>query len=86
MTLAAELEDRLAIIELTQRYCWALDSKQLELLDTVFMPGARAELRSAPLEGREAIRSRIHGALAPLDATQHTVTNHMITVGLKYRF
>jgi SnoaL-like domain len=80
MTLAAELEDRLAIIELTHRYCWALDSKQLELLDTVFMPDARAELRSAPLEGRDAIRNRIHAALAPLDATQHTVTNHMITI------
>jgi hypothetical protein len=80
MTLPSELEDRLAIIELTHRYCWALDSKQLELLDTVFELDATAELRSAPLEGLEAIRSRIHGALAPLDATQHTVTNHLITV------
>ncbi len=80
MTAAADLEDRLAIIELTHRYCWALDSKQLDLLDTVFVQDAIAELRSAPLEGREAIRDRIGHALAPLDATQHTVTNHMVSI------
>jgi hypothetical protein len=80
MTLATDLEDRLAIIELTHRYCWALDSKSVDLLDTVFAPEATAELRSAPLEGLEAIRQRIGAALAPLDATQHTVTNHMVVI------
>lgn len=80
MSLSSDLEDRLAIIELTHRYCWALDSKQFDLLDTVFLPDATAELRSAPLEGRDAIRNRIRNALDPLDATQHTVSNHLVTI------
>lgn len=77
-----QMADRLEIIELTHRYCWALDSKTWELLDDVFLPDATAELRSDLLEGREAIRNRIRNAITRLDATQHTVTNHMITVGI----
>jgi len=80
MSLPSELEDRFAIIELTHRYCWALDSKQFDLLDTVFLPDATAELRSDPLEGRDAIRHRIRGAVESLDATQHTVSNHLVTI------
>lgn len=80
MDLPTTLHDRLEIIELTHRYCWALDSKDLDLLDTVFLPDATAELRSAPLEGRDAIRARIRAAATALDATQHTVTNHMVTI------
>lgn len=77
----AALADRMAIIEITHRYCWALDSRDWALLDDVFVPDATAELRSATvLEGRDAIRDRIRRSVAPLDATQHTVTNHMIEV------
>ncbi len=77
---AAQVADRLEIIELTHRYCWALDSKTWELLDDVFAVDATAELRSAPLQGRDAIRDRIRNAITRLDATQHTVSNHMIDV------
>lgn len=80
MGLPTDLADRLEIIELTHRYCWALDSKQFDLLDTVFLADATAELRSAPLEGRDAIRDRIRSALSTLDATQHTVSNHLVTI------
>jgi hypothetical protein len=80
MSLPSDLQDRLEIIELTHRYCWALDSKDFDLLDTVFLPDATAELRSSPLVGREAIRDRIRSALSTLDATQHTVSNHLVTV------
>jgi hypothetical protein len=77
----AALADRLAIVELTHRYCWALDSRSWDLLDQVFVPDATAELRSTSvLEGRDAIRERIRRSVAPLDATQHTVTNHMIEI------
>ncbi len=79
MTVTAE--DRAAIVDLTHRYAWALDTKQLDLLDDVFLEDATADLRSAALlEGREAIKARIGRALGPLDATQHTVTNHLIAV------
>ena len=77
----AALADRLAIVELTHRYCWALDSRRWDLLDEVFLPDATAELRSTSvLEGRDVIRERIRRSIAPLDATQHTVTNHMIEI------
>lgn len=72
--------DRQAIVDVTHRYCWSLDSRDLAGLDAVFLPDATAELLSPVLVGREAIRARIASAIVPLDATQHTVTNHMITV------
>ena len=77
---AQAVADRLEIVDLTHRYCWALDSKTWDLLDDVFLPDATAELRSAPLIGRDAIRDRIRTAIERLDATQHTVSNHLITV------
>ena len=77
----ATMVDRMAIIELTHRYCWALDSRSWELLDDVFLPDATGDLRSATLiEGRDAIRDRIRRSIDPLDATQHTVSNHMIEI------
>jgi hypothetical protein len=76
----AELADRAAIIEVTHRYCWALDSRDWPLLDRVFTHDATAELLSPLLQGRDAIRARIRNSIDPLDATQHTVTNHMITL------
>lgn len=78
--LVRALADQRAIVELTHRYCWSLDSKDWAGLDTVFLADATAELRSPLLEGRDAIRARISRAIEPLDATQHTVTNHMVTV------
>jgi hypothetical protein len=77
---SAELADRAAIIDVTHRYCWALDSRDWLLLDRVFTEDATAELLSPLLQGRDAIRARIRNTIDPLDATQHTVTNHMITL------
>lgn len=74
------LLDHHAIVELTHRYCWLLDSRDFAGLDSVFAPDATAELLSPILVGRDAIRARISAALAPFDATQHTVTNHMISI------
>ena len=77
----AMMIDRMAIIELTHRYCWALDSRSWDLLDDVFLPDATADLRSAaPIEGRDAIRDRIRRSIDPLDATQHTVSNHVVEI------
>lgn len=80
MSTAPSPEDRFAIIDVTFRYCWALDSRDLGGLDSVFLEDAQADLLAPRLIGREAIRARIASAINPLDATQHTVTNHMITV------
>jgi ketosteroid isomerase-like protein len=76
-----QLADRAEIIEVTHRYAWALDSRQFEMLDDVFIPDARADLlMPTVLEGREAIVARISGALSRFQATQHLVGNHLITV------
>lgn len=80
MNATDSLADRQAIVDITHRYCWSLDSHDWTGLDLVFAPDATAELLSPALVGREAIRERIATALAVLDATQHTVTNHMITI------
>lgn len=74
------LADRAAVIDVTHRYCWALDTRSWTLLDEVFLPDATAELASPPLADRAAIVARVQRALLPLDATQHTVTNHMVEV------
>lgn len=75
-----DLEHRMAIVEVTHRYCWALDARQWHVLDEVFAADATAELASPLLEGREAIVGRVRGTVEALDATQHTVTNHLIEV------
>jgi len=75
-----DLAHRAAIVDLTHRYCWALDSREWQLLDDVFAADATAELASPLLQGRDAIVARVRGTVEALDATQHTVTNHLIEV------
>jgi hypothetical protein len=72
-----ELADRLAIVEVTHDYCWALDTNTWDALDDVFLPDATADL-GRPLEGREAIKARIREALEPLDDSQHLVATHQV--------
>lgn len=75
----ADLADRAAIVDLTIRYAWALDTRQWSELDHVFVPDATAHL-TEPLESREAIKARVRRALEPLDASQHIVANHQVVV------
>ena len=74
------VEDRLAIIDLTIAYCWALDAHDWAALENVFLPDATAELASPLLQGVEAIKTRVATALDPLDESQHMVTNHQVTI------
>ena len=78
-TTARLLADRAAIIDLTHRYCWALDTKDYEALDSVFAPDANGDLLE-DVRGRDAIKERIRRALDPLEQTQHLVSNHMVRV------
>lgn len=73
------IEDRLAILDLTIRYAWAIDSRSWSQLDDVFAPDATAELTD-PLSSRDAIKERVRRALEPLDASQHFVSNHRVRV------
>lgn len=72
--------DRADIIDLAARYTWALDTKQLDALDDVFLPDATATLRGVECRDRDEIKARIGGAILRLDRTQHLVGNHLVTV------
>jgi ketosteroid isomerase-like protein len=74
-----QLADRLAIIDVTIAYTWALDTRDWDALDDVFTPDATASLLEE-LEDREAIKERIRRALTPLDDSQHMVSNHDVRV------
>ena len=73
------LVDRAAIVDITHRSCWALDTKDWPVLDTVFPVDANADL-TVDLVGREQILQRIKNALTPMDDTQHMVSNHQIVL------
>ena len=72
------LDDRMAIVDLTHAYCWALDTHQWDDLRQVFLPDATAVLGGSHLEGIEAIIARVTQALSPLDDSQHMVSTHQI--------
>jgi hypothetical protein len=74
------LDDRLAITDLTVAYCWALDTRNWEELDRVFLPDAAAELGLPAVQGIDAIKATVSRVLTPLDDSQHIVANHQIAV------
>ena len=73
------LIDRAAIIDVTNRYCWALDTKDWAVLDTVFAEDANGDLLE-DVVGRVAIKKRVETALSRMDETQHLISNHQINV------
>jgi 3-phenylpropionate/cinnamic acid dioxygenase small subunit len=74
------MDDHQQIIDLTIAYAWALDTKQLDQLHDVFAADATAMLRGVECSGVESIVSRIGGSILRLDATQHFIGNHHVTV------
>lgn len=73
-------DDRLAIIDLTIAYCWALDTHDWAGLESLFAPDATADLAAPLLHGVEEIKQRVRRALDTLDASQHIVANHQVDV------
>ncbi|MCU0260347.1 MAG: nuclear transport factor 2 family protein [Ilumatobacteraceae bacterium] len=81
MDAIADLLDRQAIIDVTIAYTWALDTKDWDALDDVFLPDATADLGLPHTHiGRDAIKERISGALGPLDDSQHLIGNHDVRI------
>lgn len=74
--------DRAAIVQLTIDYCWALDTGNWEVLRRIFTPDAVADLGHGGQDGVEEIIDRVSSALAPLDDSQHMVSNHQISFDL----
>jgi hypothetical protein len=73
------LLDRQAIVDLTIAYTYALDTKNWDDLDGVFVPEATAFL-TEELVGRDAIKARVRRALEGLDVSQHLIGNHEIRI------
>jgi SnoaL-like domain len=71
--------DRQAIIDLTINYCWTLDGRDWQALREVFLPDATAMLGSE-CAGIDAIIERVSTALHHLDASQHLISNHQVSV------
>jgi quinol monooxygenase YgiN len=74
-----QLLERQEVVDLTVRYCWAIDHRRFDDLSDVFAPDATADYGSiGVLRGPQAIAAACAAALAPYDRTQHTVTNHQM--------
>jgi hypothetical protein len=72
--------DEQAIIDIAVAYTWALDTKQLAELRSVFTADATADLNGVACAGVDAIIARIERPLSRLDATQHLVGNHQVQI------
>lgn len=71
--------DRQEIVDLTIKYCWSIDEHAWDNLREVFLPTATARL-GPECDGVDAIIARIQRALDPLDASQHIVANHQVSI------
>ncbi len=74
------MDDRTAIVDLTIRYCWALDDRDWAVFDDVFAPDATARLGKHDCADRPAIVARCRHALDRLDASHHMVSNHVVEI------
>jgi hypothetical protein len=81
----SSVEDRLAIIEVCTRMAWHADQREWDRLKTIFVD--KVVLDYTSLNGGEPatltpeqIVGAWSGVLGGFDATQHMVTNHLVTV------
>jgi 3-phenylpropionate/cinnamic acid dioxygenase small subunit len=72
-----DVVDRIAMDDLLTRYATAIDSRDWDLLDTVFTNGAHLDYRSAGgVEGTyPEVRQWLSDVLPMFDLTQHLVVN-----------
>lgn len=74
------LADRMAIVQLTHDYCWALDTGEWDELREVFAPDVEADLGAGGQNGVDEVIARVSSALGKMDASQHNVSTHQIRV------
>jgi hypothetical protein len=76
-----EVADRISMDDLLTRYASAIDSRNWELLDTVFTPDAHLDYRSAGgvVGPYPVVRSWLAEVLPIFDLTQHLVLNRQFT-------
>lgn len=68
-------DDIIAIQQLLAAYVFAIDAKDYDALDAVFIPGARIDYRAAGGAAGEwpTMKAWLKGALAPFPLTQHLI-------------
>lgn len=68
-------EDIIAIQQLLAAYVYAIDAKDYDALDTVFVPGATVDYRAAGGTAGKwpAMKAWLRRALAPFPLTQHLI-------------
>jgi 3-phenylpropionate/cinnamic acid dioxygenase small subunit len=76
----ANIVDRLAVSDVLVRYATALDSRDWELLASCFTDGARLDYDTSGVFGRDDFLEHCRIGLARMKATQHCVTNHVISL------
>jgi 3-phenylpropionate/cinnamic acid dioxygenase small subunit len=74
--------DRLAIEDLLTRYALAIDTKDWDLLDTVFTPDAKLDYTTAGGIAGDypKVKAWLAEVLAGFPMTQHFITNHAVTI------
>lgn len=80
MSDGATLIDQRAIVDHTIAYCWAIDTRDWEALRGIFARDVHAELGRTVHHDVEGVIERCRTTLDPLDASQHSVSNHQVTV------
>jgi len=80
-TAVQALVDRAAIVDVCVRYATALDRRQWDLLATCFEADANVEFEGiGPVVGVDALVATCRAVLEPLDASQHLLGNHVVTI------
>jgi 3-phenylpropionate/cinnamic acid dioxygenase small subunit len=77
-----EISDRIEIDDLLIRYTVAIDTKDWELLDSVYTPDAKIDYTtSGGIKGEyPEVRAWLAKALAPFTMTQHLISNSVVNV------
>ena len=76
---AVDVGDRFAISDVLIRYATALDGRDWELLASCFTDDATLDYDTSGTYGRDAFVEHCRAGLARMKATQHCVTNHVIS-------
>ena len=74
------LLDQQDILDLTQRYCWAVDNLDRAQLGSIFTVDATADFGAGSMSGFDAIWNFLNASLSSLTVSQHLLGSHQITV------
>jgi hypothetical protein len=74
-------DDVVGVIATINLYAFATDSQRWELFDRVFTPDVLADFGEGIVwKDRASLKTTFEAIHKPFDVTQHTTTNHVVTV------